>query len=169
MNWCLSIRAWPRHGGSDLKVPRLVALVLADGLAPAIARWAAGQERRILMEGESLGSKGMEFARSLGIHHPEVIRVRIVPRIPLPAPAFLIHLARKAGFPVFMPGGMALGNGIYLVQGQEESLFHELVHVAQYARLGGIEPFMHRYLCECLENGYASSELENEACLKSRW
>ena len=40
---------------------------------------------------------------------------------------------------------------------------HELVHVAQYERLGGIEPFLRQYLRECLTVGYDESALENEA------
>jgi hypothetical protein len=40
---------------------------------------------------------------------------------------------------------------------------HELVHVAQYERSGGILPFLRRYLFECLTVGYSASPLELEA------
>ena len=40
---------------------------------------------------------------------------------------------------------------------------HELAHVAQYERLGGILPFLRRYLFECLIAGYSVALLEQEA------
>jgi hypothetical protein len=38
-----------------------------------------------------------------------------------------------------------------------------LVHTAQYERLGGIEPFLRRYLYECATVGYTNSTMESEA------
>jgi len=40
---------------------------------------------------------------------------------------------------------------------------HELVHSAQYERLGGILPFLRQYLVECLTIGYANAPMELEA------
>jgi hypothetical protein len=42
-------------------------------------------------------------------------------------------------------------------------IVHELAHVAQYERLGGILPFLRKYLFECLTVGYAAAPLELEA------
>ena len=42
-------------------------------------------------------------------------------------------------------------------------IVHELAHSAQYERLGGILPFLRRYLFECLTVGYAAAPLEVEA------
>ncbi|RYD36228.1 MAG: hypothetical protein EOP87_05875 [Verrucomicrobiaceae bacterium] len=142
-------------------------MVLVDGLAPAVIRWAEDQQRRILLEGRPLGPVELEFAGSLGIRHAEQVRVLEVERIPLPVPAFLVDLAEGCGLPVFAPGGMALGLGVYLLHGQEGSLPHELVHVAQYGRMGGIGAFMRTYLLQCLTEGYAGAELEREARLRS--
>ena len=86
-----------------------------------------------------------------------------VKSVPLRAPRPLVKLASRWGIPVFEPAGMALGRGIYLLDGHSRILRHELVHVAQYQRLGGIEPFMRRYLTECLTVGYLNSPLEIEA------
>ncbi len=142
-------------------------MTLVDGLAPSVTRWAEDQQRRILRDGAPLGPREMEFARSLGIVHAGEVRVLRVERIPLPVPAWCMRLARKCGLPVFAPGGMALGRGIYLLHGQEWSLPHELVHVEQYGRLGGIGAFMRTYLLQCLTEGYADAELEREARLRS--
>lgn len=40
---------------------------------------------------------------------------------------------------------------------------HELKHVAQYEKLGGVEPFLRQYLSECIRLGYNKSPLELEA------
>jgi hypothetical protein len=144
-------------------LPLGLALTLASGIAPATARWAADQERQILAEGQALDGEGLAFARELEIAEPENIRVLEVKSVPLPAPRPLVKLATRWGIPVFEPAGMALGRGIYLLDGHSRILRHELVHVAQYERLGGIEPFMRQYLTECLVHGYLDSPLEVEA------
>jgi len=147
-------------------VPLGLALTLASGIAPATARWAADQERHILAKGRPLAHEALSFALELGIDDPEGIRVLEVKSVPLPAPRPLVKLAARWGAPVFEPAGMALGRGIYLLAGHSRVLRHELVHVAQYQRLGGIEPFIRRYLAECLTRGYRHSPLELEARTK---
>ena len=144
-------------------LPLGLALTLASGIAPATARWAADQERHILAEGQPLNHEALAFALELEITEPESIRVLEVKSVPLPAPRPLVKLATRWGIPVFEPAGMALGRGIYLLDGHSRILRHELVHVAQYERLGGIEPFMRHYLTECLVHGYLDSPLEVEA------
>lgn len=146
-----------------MKLPRGLALVLAGGVAPALARWASAQEKRILREGESLPGGLLDFARELGITAPDEIRVMVVPIIPMPVPHRVIVWLRWMGFPVFAPIGMALGKGIYLLKECESSLPHELVHVAQYERGGGIARFMKEYITQCLAEGYADASFEKEA------
>lgn len=147
-------------------LPLGLALTLASGIAPATARWAADQERRILAEGKALGPEALAFARELEIPNPEEVRVLEIRPIPLPVPRPLVRLAGRWGLPAFEPAGMALGRGIYLLDTHSRLLRHELVHVAQYQRLGGIEPFMRQYLVECLIHGYREAPLEVEARAK---
>ncbi len=144
-------------------LPLGLALTLASGIAPATARWAADQERHILAKGQPLAREALSFALELEISDPEDIRVLEVKSIPLPAPRPLVKLAARWGLPAFEPAGMALGRGIYLLDRDSRILRHELVHVAQYQRLGGIEPFMRQYLTECLLHGYFDAPLEVEA------
>jgi hypothetical protein len=162
-------RFWSRAAGDEADsqrlntVPHGVAKGLAAVLAPLLARWAKRQEQRILRDGVKLSAGALAFAESLGIERADGVRVLVMQPIPLPAPWWLVRWARRCRLPVFAPGGMALGRGIFLLPGQEDSLPHELVHVLQYQRLGGIEGFMKRYLVECLVDGYAESALEREA------
>ncbi|MCW1921610.1 hypothetical protein OKA05_03540 [Luteolibacter arcticus] len=144
-------------------LPLGLALTLASGVAPATTRWAQGQERRILKEGAPLGAEGLAFAAELKIERPEEVRVLEVKPIPLPFPRPLVRLAGRWGQPLFEPSGMALGKGIYILHGNSRVLRHELVHVAQYQQMGGIGPFMQRYLVECLTHGYFDAPLEVEA------
>lgn len=144
-------------------IPHWLAAALADGLAPALTRWAGAQERRIIAEGRCLPADLRAFAARLGIERPEELRCLEIEPIPLPLPQVWVKCCQRLGLPVFAPGGMALGRGIFLLPGQMKSLRHELVHVLQYQRLGGIRPFLKRYLMECLETGYADASLEQEA------
>ena len=143
--------------------PLGLALTLAAGVAPATARWAQEQERRILAEGAPLSEEALEFARKLEIEEPEGIRVLEVNVVPMPVPQAVVRLAQKWGLPVVSPAGMTLGRGIYIVPGYQSVIPHELVHVEQYQRLGGIEPFIKVYLMECLVHGYFAAPLEVEA------
>jgi hypothetical protein len=144
-------------------LPLGLALTLASGIAPATARWAQDQERRILQEGVPLAADGLAFAAELKIEKPEEIRVLEIKPVPLPFPRPLVKLSARWGLPLFEPAGMTLGKGIYILEGQSRVLRHELVHVAQYQQMGGIGPFMQRYLLECLLHGYADAPLEVEA------
>ena len=144
-------------------IPLGLALTLASGVAPATARWAQDQERRILAEGKPLEADALEFAAGLKIENPEGLRVLEINPIPAPIPQPLLKLAESWGLPVFAPAGMTLGRGIYILHGHSGVIRHELVHVAQYQRLGGIEPFMKQYLLECLFHGYFAAPLEQEA------
>lgn len=149
-------------------VPLGLALTLVTGIAPATARWAQEQERRILAEGRPLEAEALAFARELEIEDPEGIRVLEVDLVPMPVPQPVVKLAEKCGLPVIHPAGMTLGRGIYILPGFQRVVPHELVHVAQYQRLGGIEPFMRLYIQECLVHGYFGAPLEVEARERSK-
>lgn len=144
-------------------LPLGLALTLASGIAPATTRWAQDQERRILKEGVPLAAEGLAFAAELKIECPEEVRVLELKPIPLPLPRPLVNLAAHWGLPLFEPAGMTLGKGIYILEGHSRVLRHELVHVAQFQQMGGIGPFMQRYLLECLTHGYTDAPLEVEA------
>lgn len=149
-------------------LPLGLALTLASGVAPAISRWAQVQERRILAEGVPLKEDYLAFAAELKIEHPEGVRVLEVPKVPLPVPDAVVRLGRSFGFRIITPIGMTLGRGIYLEKGNWGAMRHELVHVEQYQKLGGILPFMQRYLLECLFHGYDEAPLELDADKRSK-
>lgn len=143
----------------------LLGLPVATRLA---ARWAREEEQRILRQGAPLTMEQVVDARAAGVRSPERVRVLRTPSVPIPYPM----LAGWAGFAAKDTAGMTLGYGIFI----EESFWddrllwvHEMVHVAQYERLGGLKSFLREYLHECLSVGYGFGPLEREAMAVSQW
>ena len=61
---------------------------------------------------------------------------------------------------------MTFGYGIALredCRSEARLMMHELKHVAQYERLGGIGGFLRPYMRECVYPGYPRGMLEREA------
>lgn len=137
---------------------------------PALA-WVAWMERLILRRGAPLDPGWLDAARALGVRHPERVRVHRVRQLPVRLPATLRRALVAAGWLPPALAGMALRYGILLredCRGDGGLLLHELAHTAQYERLGGIGPFLRRYLAECCGPGYHESALEQEATALAR-
>jgi len=136
-------------------------------LLPFVSSWAAKQEAIILRDGVTLNDSQVADARSIGIAHPERVRVLVVPRIPLPLHPLLQSAAEKFGLLSPHTSGMSLRYGIFIrtdCRGDRRLVVHELAHTAQYERLGGFRPFLMAYLHECITPpGYPFGPLEQEA------
>lgn len=132
---------------------------------PFVCTWVRWHERSILRAGEALSPLQLAEARRIGVRQPEKVRVLAVASVPPRLPEPLRLLAERLGLGPARIAGMALGYGIYLradCRAQRELLWHELVHTAQYERLG-FRPFLAQYLLECLSSGYPFGPLEEEA------
>ena len=135
-------------------------------LIPRATRWAAEQEQRILRDGIPLSDAEASDAREVGVKHPERVRLLQVDAIPAPTDPMLKAACAAANFVPQSPRGLTIGHGVFVRSdywGNRALLLHELVHTAQYERLGGIEPFLRRYLYECATVGYTNSAMEGEA------
>jgi hypothetical protein len=137
-----------------------------ETVLPLAASWAAEQQQRILREGVPLSEEEIADAKAAGVQHPEHVRLLRVHEIPFP-PHPLLRLARTAiGLLSLAPRGLTLQHGIFVRSDywrDRPLIVHELVHTAQYERLGGIVPFLRRYLRECGTIGYSKSSMEQEA------
>ncbi|MDF1756111.1 MAG: hypothetical protein P1U89_25210 [Verrucomicrobiales bacterium] len=132
---------------------------------PYASWWVARQERRILNEGVRLSELEASWAASVGVQDVEKVRLLYVSVVPLPGSPLLNYFADLIRYPI-APIGLAAGHGIYLskeCRTDPSLLVHELVHVAQYERYGGIRPFLVEYLEECFRDGYWNAEMEHEA------
>lgn len=137
-----------------------------EKVLPLAARWAAAVERRILREGVPLSEREMEDAKSVGVRAPEKVRLLALAGVPQPADLTLKAAAAAIQFLTPETRGLALRHGIFVRNdcwGERALIAHELVHTAQYERLGGIRPFLREYLHECLTMDYPAGLLEQEA------
>jgi hypothetical protein len=138
---------------------------------PLAVRWVSQQEQKILRTGVALDESQLTDARLMGVAHPERVRLLRVDQVPLPANRLLRWAAQRTRLLSSDTAGMALRYGIFIRSDCWQTrrlIAHECVHTAQYERLGGIGQFLGRYLRECLEVGYPSGPLEQEAFLKSQ-
>src|SRR3954463_11434290 len=137
-----------------------------DELLPLAAQWAADQERRVLCQGVPLSETEMADAKAIGVGNPDRVRLLRVENIPVPAHPMLRAAAASINFLTSTPSGLALEYGIFIRSDRwrERALIaHELVHTAQYQRLGGILPFLQTYIFQCATVGYPNAPLELEA------
>lgn len=133
---------------------------------PLGTRWVCKQEAAILREGRPLQEWELDWAKGVGVQCPDEVRVLPVPRVPTPGLAISQMLHKLFGFLFESPSGMAVNYGIYLEASQATNpslLVHELTHVAQFERLGGVREFLREYLTQCVRDGYWESDMEQEA------
>jgi hypothetical protein len=137
-----------------------------EELMPLAVAWAEKQQRRILESGVGLTWSQSADARAMGVTHPE--RVRLLPVVAISRPEHPVLKAAAESVQLInsFTRGLTLGYGIYIRADESSDRYliaHELVHTAQYERMGGIEQFLRQYLHECLTLGYLSSPMEQEA------
>jgi hypothetical protein len=134
-------------------------------LLPLACEWAAAQEQRILATGEALSDTMLAEARLVGVATPERVRLLYDREIPIPDDATLRAAVEETQFLSPLTHGLTLRYGIFIRSDcrlDRTMVIHELGHTAQYERLGGLEPFLRRYLFECLTIGYPEAPMEQE-------
>jgi hypothetical protein len=134
-------------------------------LLPLACEWAAAQEQRILATGEALSDTMLGNARLVGVADPERVRLLYVPEIPIPDDPALCAAVEETQFLSPLTRGLTLRYGIFIrsdCRSDRTMVIHELGHTAQYEHLGGFEPFLRRYLFECLTIGYPEAPMEQE-------
>ncbi len=135
-------------------------------LLPLAIDWATRQEQRILREGVPLSEAELVEARRVEVQHPERVRLLRVDVIPAPTDPVLKVASQATNLIPAAPRGLTLFYGVFVRSDcwrDRNLIVHELVHTAQYERLGGIAPFLRRYLLECATVGYSASPMEDQA------
>lgn len=138
---------------------------LLEPLVPLACAWASYHERFILQRGRALTPAQLRIANQLSVRYPERVRLLATDLVP-PVSALLRVAGQKLGVISSGTIGMTLRYGIYIHSrhtNDQRLLVHELVHVAQYERMGGIYKFLREYLWECVRPGYPFGPLEQEA------
>ncbi|HSY43105.1 MAG TPA: hypothetical protein VK811_04290, partial [Candidatus Acidoferrum sp.] len=124
------------------------------------------QEHMILRDGIPLSSAQISDARSIGVAHPEKVRLLRAARIPIPENPALRDAASAIQIISPRTGGLTLRYGIFIradCWDDRRLVFHELVHTLQYERMGGFQEFLRQYLFECITIGYPAAPMEQEA------
>ena len=137
-----------------------------DGLGPLAIAWLEEQERHIHNAGVALSPSQLEDARRVGVRHPERVKVLAVPAIPWPADPALRSMVEMTRVLVPETRGTTVRYGIFIRADSMEDrqlLVHELVHTAQYERLGGMLPFLRQYVHEWITHPPGALEIEAAA------
>lgn len=134
-------------------------------LLPKAIAWAEAEYSSIASVGQPLNEILFALAKSVGVLHPELIRIAEVPRLPQPQDPDLKQAVLAGGF--LGPGmvGITFGYGVYVCHGQSNVrlLSHEFRHVHQYERAGSIAAFVPIYLQQIVTVGYNNAPLEADA------
>ncbi|MGZ4985586.1 MAG: hypothetical protein ACXWFY_00530 [Chthoniobacterales bacterium] len=141
-------------------------------LLPLALEWARAQEEFILQQGMPLAPKQVDDARRAGVNDPSKVRILVVDRISPPDNAELAEAARSAQIITDACRAVTIGYGIVLRANSwqdRELVMHQLVHVAQCERSGGLESFVAQYLTDratCAD--FTVGSLEDEARARAR-
>jgi hypothetical protein len=135
-------------------------------LLPGAYQWAKAQEDFVLARGVPLTARQVNDARLAGVQNASRVRVLVVDRIPFPEHPELADAARFTQIITDASHGVAIGHAVIIRAdrwGDRELLVHNLVHVAQCERSGGLESWVRQYLCdrrECTKFSLGSHEDE---------
>jgi hypothetical protein len=138
-----------------------------DRLLPGAYQWAKAQEDFVLARGVPLTPRQVEDARRAGVQDCSRVRVLVVDRIPPPENPELGEVARRIG--IITEDTRCMGFGYALVirvdaWSDRELILHNLVHIAQCERSGGLTNWVQQYLGDrttCLD--FTVGSLEDEA------
>lgn len=135
-------------------------------LLPLAVSWAEQQENYILQNGVQLSASQLTDAKLVKVVSSEKVRLFKVDQIPLPNELSLRSAAQMLGLITANTVGLTLRYGVFIRKdfwNDRKIVVHELVHVTQYERLGGIDQFLQKYLQECIIIGYPQAPMEQEA------
>lgn len=134
-------------------------------LIPKAIVWAEAHCSSISQKGQPLNEVLLGVAKSVGVLHPELIRIAEVPSLPLPEDPELKQAALATGLLGPDMVGLTLGYGVYICRGHGNVrlLSHEFRHVHQYEQAGSIAAFLPTYLQQIVSVGYNNAPYEIDA------
>lgn len=143
---------------------------MLPSLLPKAIAWAEMQSSHIAHFGQPLNDTLISLARSVGVLHPDRIRIVEVDSLPMPDDPDLKDAALAAGLLGANMIGLTLGYSVYICRGQWtiRLLSHEFRHVCQYEKAGSIVTFLSIYLQQIVSVGYNSAPFEIDARVYER-
>jgi hypothetical protein len=137
-----------------------------ERLFPKAVAWITEMEKAILDTGKGLLPISEDDAKRIGIQRVSEVRILALSTMPVPGDRELRSVAEQTRLISPLTHGMTFGHGIVVRADHQdrELIAHELVHVLQYERFGGIEGFLKAYMPEILPpQRYGEGPLEEEA------
>jgi hypothetical protein len=134
-------------------------------LLPSAIRWSETLSSEISQSGKQLSETEISIARDVGVIHPELIRIAMVDRLPLPEDPQLRSAAIQTGLLGPNMVGLTLDHSVLICHGNKtiQLLAHEFRHVYQYEQYGSIANYLPIYLQQIVEVGYMNAPFEIDA------
>ena len=138
-----------------------------EHLLPLACHWAKAQEDFVLARGNPLGPRHTRDANLVGVQDCAGVRVLVVDRISLPEDPDLAEAARRIGIITEDTRGMGFGHALIIrvdAWNDHELILHNLAHIAQCERSGGLEQWVRQYLGDRTNcPNFTTGSLEEEA------
>ena len=118
-------------------------------LLPIAYQWAKAQEEFVLARGNPLGPRLAHDAHLVGVRDGARVRVLVVDRIALPENPELAKASKRIGIITEDTRCAGFGHALIIrvdAWNDRELILHNLVHIAQCERCGGLEQWVHQYL-----------------------
>jgi hypothetical protein len=122
-----------------------------EQLLPVAYQWTKAQEELVLARGAPLTPRQTADAQLAGVQDCSRVRVLVVDRIPLPDHKELAEAARRTGIITHDTKCIGFGHAVIVRAdswGDRELFLHNLVHIAQCERCGGLEHWVQQYLSD---------------------
>ena len=138
---------------------------LLEQLLPKGVAWAEVCSKDLLLRGIPLDDVQMKIAGTVGVAHPELIRILTIDHFPRPDDPYLTRVIDEQQMLGDNCVGLTFGYGIYIRKGHTNIRFlsHEYRHVYQYEKTGSIASYLAVYIEQVLQVGYYNSQLEVDA------
>jgi hypothetical protein len=118
-------------------------------LLPLAYQWAKAQEEFVLARGNPLSPRHTRDAVLAGVQDCARVRVVVVDRIPIPDNPDLAAASKRIGIITEDTRCAGFGHALIIrvdAWNDRELVLHNLVHIAQCERCGGLEQWIHQYL-----------------------
>jgi hypothetical protein len=137
---------------------------LSPHLLNDVVSWAQQTGLAALSFGLPLTPRGRSLARSVGVLHPECIRVCPVDQLPIPRVAELRRSVHECGLNDSY--AIAIGYCVFILNQWAENpllLSQQFRFVHQYEKAGTVERFLRAYLAELAEFGVSNAPMDADA------
>lgn len=153
------------HQKSTLSKTQIIQKV--DTLMDEVLVFALKSEAYALEHGRELTINEIKYAKSIGVKHPEKVRVMVTSDFPVPTNKEVFKGFKELGFDSMFVAGITYRYGIYIksswLVSKEYVLAHELIHVRQVEKTDNWKKYTRQYLIQAFSYEYFEMPYEHEA------